>query len=216
MKYTRLSAILLVLGLLIPVILGACSPASNETVTITSTKVTTSTINNPNATVTSTVVVTSSGTSAPGSGTDIAAAAAKYLSSVKSPNIAAKELYDLLAAGETPYIIDTRSHDLYIAGHIPGAYNIGWKDVFKDVNLMFIPKDKQVIVYSDIGDISSQVTALLNVMGFNAVNLKWGMTSWTTNPDLIPDVYDVSKDCIDVLSIPGDKAGAFADLAECG
>jgi rhodanese-related sulfurtransferase len=212
MKYTRLAAILLVMGLLIPVILGACSPAPDSTVTITSTNVITSTISNPNVTVT----VTSSGTSAQGWGTDIKAAANNYLSSVKSPNITAKELYGLLEAGETPYIIDTRSRDLYIAGHIPGAYNISYRDVFKDMNLMFIPKDEKIIVYSDIGDISSQVTALLNVMGYNAVNLKWGMTSWTTNPDLIPDVYDVAEDCIDVLSIPEDKPGAFADLAECG
>ena len=124
-------------------------------------------------------------------------AADAYLSSDKTPNILAEELYGILYNGNPdnpPFILSVRSPEHYEKGHIPGAINIPWREVAKTENLAKLPKDWQIVVYCYTGHTASQVTALLNVLGYDAINLKFGMTSWTINRDIAPGRYEEAKD----------------------
>jgi hypothetical protein len=57
-----------------------------------------------------------------------------------------------------------------------------------------LPKDRQIVVYCWTGHIASQITALLNILGYDAINLKFGMTSWTINKDIAPGRYEEAND----------------------
>ncbi len=123
-------------------------------------------------------------------------AADAYLSSDKAPNILAEELYGILYDGNPnndPFILSVRSPEHYEKGHIPGAINIPWQEVAKQENLAKLPKDRQIVVYCYTGHTASQVTALLNILGYDAINLKFGMTSWTINRDIAPGRYEEAK-----------------------
>ena len=123
-------------------------------------------------------------------------AADGYLSSNKAPNILAEELYEILHDSDLdndPFILSVRSPGNYEKGHIPGATNIPWREVAKEENLTKLPKDKQIVVYCYTGHTASQITALLNILGYDAINLKFGMTSWTINKDIAPGRYEEAK-----------------------
>ena len=83
-----------------------------------------------------------------------------------------------------PVIISVRSAEDYTKGHIPGAINIPLKDIAKPENLKKLNPDKQIVVYCYTGRTGSQATAILNALGYDATNLLWGISGWTTDPDV--------------------------------
>ncbi len=130
----------------------------------------------------------------------IRAAANAYVTSSPQWNIAAKDLYLLLNDGDPsndPVIVSVRSAADYAKGHVPGAINIPLADLAKPENLAKLPKDKKIVAYCYTGHTGSQATAILNVLGYNASNLKFGMTSWTKDTTVASGRYDESKDCMD-------------------
>ncbi len=145
-------------------------------------------------------------------------AADKYLNSGKPLYITAKDLcisiaetssrakreleyYDPLRRTEGPIIVDLRSpdsemHELYYCGHIPGAIHIPWRQITQLKNLSSLPKDRRIVVYSNSGQTGGQIAAILSLLGYDAVNLKWGMTSWTKDTSSAPERYHREKDII--------------------
>lgn len=115
----------------------------------------------------------------------IQAAVEAYLTSSPSPVISAQALYDNLNDGDTtndPFILSVRAADAYAIGHIPGAANIPWRELGSDKEaLKILPPDKQIVVYCYTGHTGGLCTAALNLLGYNAVNLKWGICSWTSD-----------------------------------
>ena len=103
--------------------------------------------------------------------------------------IKAEDLYDNLYDGDSsndPFILSVRKAEHYELGHIPGAVNIGITSLFIQENLQKLPADKnqQIVVVCYTGHTASQATALLNLNGYNATALKWGMCSWTTDTNV--------------------------------
>ncbi|OQY26045.1 MAG: hypothetical protein B6I34_00775 [Anaerolineaceae bacterium 4572_32.1] len=92
-------------------------------------------------------------------------------------NITADALYENLNDGDTsndPFILSVRKAEHYAAGHIPGAVNISAGALFSEENLATLPTDKQIVVYCYTGQTASQVTSALNMLGYDAANLKFG------------------------------------------
>jgi rhodanese-related sulfurtransferase len=95
--------------------------------------------------------------------------------------ITASDLYALLNDGDPdtdPFIISCRSADDYAAGHVPGAVNIGLGSLAD--NLDKLPADEPIVVYCYTGHTAGQVTALLNMLGYDAQSLKFGFCSWSS------------------------------------
>jgi rhodanese-related sulfurtransferase len=97
-----------------------------------------------------------------------------------------------------PFIIDVRDSalempDLYLAGHVPGAVHIPLPDLMQ--HLGQLPRDRQIVVVSGNGAIGGAAAAILNVLGYNAVNLMWGMTAWTGDETIAPGRY-TTKDSV--------------------
>ncbi len=62
-----------------------------------------------------------------------------------------------------------------IPGHIPGAYQFTpYQSMGMTQMLKYLPTDKQIIVYCWTGQTSSQITAYLNMLGYEAYSLKFG------------------------------------------
>lgn len=111
------------------------------------------------------------------------------------------EVYDPQLRDTGPFIIDLRSPDsempdLYYHGHIPGAVHIPWRKITLLKMLSGLPKDRRIVVYSNSGQTGGQVAAILCLMGYDAVNLKWGMTSWTNDEYAAPARYDRKRDVL--------------------
>jgi rhodanese-related sulfurtransferase len=80
-------------------------------------------------------------------------------------------------ATNDPYIIDFRKATDYAYKHIKGAVNVSITNLA--AHLSSLPADKKIVCYCYTGQTASQATAYLNMLGYDASNLKWGMCSWT-------------------------------------
>ncbi|MEG0090310.1 MAG: rhodanese-like domain-containing protein [Oscillospiraceae bacterium] len=110
----------------------------------------------------------------------IEAAIAKYFddmaaSSFKYFNFPADKLLELVQAESEDYtILSVRKAEDFAKGHIAGAINIpfgkGMQEKFSE-----IPAGKPVIVYCYTGQTSSQTTATLRMLGYEAYSLAGGM-----------------------------------------
>jgi rhodanese-related sulfurtransferase len=117
----------------------------------------------------------------------IRAAVAAYLSADTPPVITAEDLFELLNDGDEtndPFIVSVRGPDDYAKGHIPGAINIPWKSIAKLENLGMIPTDRQVVIYCYTGHTGGLATTVLNVLGYDAINMKFGIMAWTKDADV--------------------------------
>lgn len=72
------------------------------------------------------------------------------------------------------YILSIRSADDYAAGHIPTAQRIGYGLGMQE-ELVQLPADKKIIVYCYSGQTSSQTTATLRMLGYEAYSMSGGM-----------------------------------------
>jgi rhodanese-related sulfurtransferase len=101
--------------------------------------------------------------------------------------IAADALYENLNDGDPdndPTIISLRSSEDYAKGHLPGAVWMDVKTLFTPEGLATIPPDKQVVFVCYTGQSASQATSALNMLGYDAVALLFGMSSWTTDAEV--------------------------------
>jgi rhodanese-related sulfurtransferase len=108
-------------------------------------------------------------------------------------NISASDLYALITDGDPandPVIVSVRSAEDYAKGHIPGAINIPLKAIAQLENLQSLDPDKQIVVYCYTGRTGSQATAILNALGYDAVNLLWGISGWTTDSVVAPKRFN--------------------------
>jgi rhodanese-related sulfurtransferase len=123
---------------------------------------------------------------------EIILAAAK---TVSPKYITAADLNMKIAEDEDMTIISIRSAELYAGGHIPGAINIAIGSLVD--NLDKINPDAPVYVYCWTGHSAAQATALLQMLGYDAYSLKFGMCGWSDDPAINAGA------CFDVASVAG-------------
>jgi rhodanese-related sulfurtransferase len=127
-------------------------------------------------------------TGASGADEVIRTALDNYLSSDKKPVMSAQALFENLNDGDEsndPVVLSVRSPEHYAVGHIPGAINIPWKALGDPANLAKLPPDKPIAVYCYTGHTGQVATTVLNAMGYDATNLKFGMMGWSADPDVV-------------------------------
>lgn len=109
--------------------------------------------------------------------------------------ITAGDLNMKIAEDEDMTIISVRKAEHYAAGHVPGAINISLGSLAD--NLDKIDPDAPVYVYCYTGHSAAQAVALLNMLGYDAYSLKFGMCSWT-----IDTAVNAGK-CFDASTVQG-------------
>ena len=95
------------------------------------------------------------------------------------------DLNTKITDGEEMTVLSVRSAEHYATGHIPGAINIGLDNLVD--NLYRLNPDAPVYVYCYTGHSSAQAAALLQMLGYDAYSLKYGMCSWTPDTSVNMD-----------------------------
>ena len=93
-------------------------------------------------------------------------------------------VFDLLNDGDAsndPMILDYRSADAFASGHLVGAMNIALGDLVAKIEDGTITNDKPILNVCYTGQSASVATSLLNMLGFDAQNLLFGMCSVDTS-----------------------------------
>ena len=91
--------------------------------------------------------------------------------------ISAADLDIKIAEDEEMTILSVRAADHYAAGHVPGAINIGMGSLLD--NLVKLNPDAPVYVYCYTGHSAAQTAALLQILGYDAHSMTFGMCGWT-------------------------------------
>lgn len=73
----------------------------------------------------------------------------------------------------------------YNLGHIPGSYRFEPGSLGYEENLKYLPTDKQIVVYCYTGQTSAQVCTYLNMLGYNAYTMLFGMNAVTDRADIL-------------------------------
>jgi rhodanese-related sulfurtransferase len=76
------------------------------------------------------------------------------------------------------YIIDLREPTDYDAGHIKGAVNINLMNLTKPDTLKTLPTDMPILTVCYTGFSGTFAAAILDIMGYDAYPLRFGMTAW--------------------------------------
>lgn len=93
------------------------------------------------------------------------------------PSVSAAELNEKMKQPKRPLVLDVRQPDEFRTGHIIGAKLIPLGELGR--RLGELPKDKEIVCVCASGSRSSSATKMLVRAGYNAVNMKGGMTSWS-------------------------------------
>jgi rhodanese-related sulfurtransferase len=120
---------------------------------------------------------------APGIFAHIASRADAFLAN-GAKTIFAADVKKKMDAGEQLFIMDIRSHKDYVIGHIPGAVNIEFANVAKPENLVKLPSEVQIVVVCYTSQTGNQATALLNILGYDAWAMRFGMMGWRSSTSM--------------------------------
>jgi rhodanese-related sulfurtransferase len=115
----------------------------------------------------------------------IAEAADRLANAGKPAYISADKLHALLNdadPGNDPVLISVCAPDDFAKAHLKGSINIPRGAFWKPANLAKLPpKDKPIVTYCYTGTGAVGPATVLNLMGYNAVQLEWGTMGWTKN-----------------------------------
>ena len=111
-----------------------------------------------------------------------------YLSSEFSQNwvVNAADVHDLVfvQGDDTFQLIDVRDPNHYAAGHIEGSINIPYKDIVDEDQLAKLDSSKTLLVVDYDGSKSTGVVCVYSQLGYDAMFLRFGISGWTTDPDV--------------------------------
>jgi rhodanese-related sulfurtransferase len=110
--------------------------------------------------------------------------AAAYLAS--NPNLAltAPEVQTIVAEWEHRkagyQILDVRAAADFEKGHLPHAIDVPWRELADSRNLVKLDPARTVIVCSENGQTAQLAATVLNLLGYRATGMKFGMMDWNT------------------------------------
>ncbi|NOX60758.1 MAG: rhodanese-like domain-containing protein, partial [Chloroflexi bacterium] len=62
-----------------------------------------------------------------------------------------------------------------------------------------LPPDKPIVVYCYTGQTAGHVTAALNMLGYDASDLLFGMSGWSDDPNVFVKRFDPDKHAHDYM-----------------
>ena len=90
------------------------------------------------------------------------------------------------------FVIDARAADQYAREHIPGAVNIEWRQA--PSRRHEIPRDRMVVMYCNIGVLSTQSVFALRLLGWdNVLVLGGGIEGWKAKGGLKANALAAAK-----------------------
>lgn len=111
-----------------------------------------------------------------------------WLATNPQPVITVDALFETLNDGDPsndPFVLSVRSPEHYALGHVPGAVNIPWRQIAKPESLAHLPTGTPIVDYCYTGHTGQVAMTALNLLGYEATNMKFGMMAWTKNDDVL-------------------------------
>ncbi|MCL1854539.1 MAG: rhodanese-like domain-containing protein [Clostridia bacterium] len=106
-------------------------------------------------------------------------------------NLSAETVKTIVDDQDDNYVIlSIRRAEDYEAGHIAGAVNIPYGQGMEEA-LSQLPADKTIVVYCYSGQTSSQTTAVLRLMGYDAYSMSGGMGNADAGTGWLGQGYEV-------------------------
>src|SRR5574340_881483 len=138
-------------------------------------------------------------------------AANKYFKSSPTPTIAAADLFNIVQAKDAGYqIVDIRSAEHYALGHIDGAINIPFKTIADDESLAKLDDTKKIVVVCYTGHTASMANMVWNMLGYDALTLKFGMSGWVTDKAIVGlDIPAKAQGTYPTVTTPTEATGSF-------
>ena len=105
-----------------------------------------------------------------------------------TPVAGASALFDNMADGDDSndyFVVSVRAAESYDLGHVEGAINIYWKEIADTANLPSLPTDQPIMVYCYTGHTGQVAATALRLLGYDAINMKFGMMGWTDDVDIL-------------------------------
>jgi rhodanese-related sulfurtransferase len=134
-------------------------------------------------------------------------AVADYLTHM-AQHIAASDVHMRIVEDNAPYIVSIRSAENHAAGHVPGAVNIAFDE------LTTLPKDEEILLYCDSGQVASFGAVVLGVLDYDVNNLKHGIAGWTSDPGIATLQFDPAKYQSDFQTETAANQGSTHDYPE--
>jgi rhodanese-related sulfurtransferase len=115
------------------------------------------------------------------------------------------------------FVIDWRSTTAFGNAHIEGATNWALSAIIDHVDNGDVPADRTIVNVCYTGQTASTATAILNLLGYDAVNLVFGMSGWTSNTsyvgtDYMTKVSDDYDSWFVTTNFPKPTAGLYPGL----
>ncbi len=92
------------------------------------------------------------------------------------PSTSAVELNEKLKNGKRPLVLDVRQPSEYRSGHISGSKLVPLNELSS--RMKELPQSREIVCVCASGNRSSSATRMLTKAGYNAVNMKGGMSAW--------------------------------------
>lgn len=80
--------------------------------------------------------------------------------------------------GKGVFVVSIQRPEDYAMGHVPGAVNIPYSQIATMESLGKLPTDRKIVVVCYIGHIGAAVTLMLNQLGYDAYDLRFGTMGW--------------------------------------
>ena len=96
-----------------------------------------------------------------------------------SSSITTTELLERLGSEDAPIVLDVRSPLEYQGGHVPGAFNLEDRQVAYRIEELKQLKDREIVVYCEVGPRARWVEGYLRQEGFtNVKHLLGDFSGW--------------------------------------
>jgi rhodanese-related sulfurtransferase len=102
--------------------------------------------------------------------------------------ITANDVYANINDGNSdndPFLLCYWTEAPYNLGHIPGSYRFEPGTLGFEENLKYLPPNRQIVVYCYTGQTSAQVCTYLNMLGYDAYSMHFGMNAVTDRADIL-------------------------------
>lgn len=123
-------------------------------------------------------------------------ASEEYLQNANFETVSSEEVFEMIMFGseEEFQIVDVRDPVTFASGHIEGSVNIAYAETANLKQIGYLSKDKKIIVVCYSGHTASQVVALWNMLGYDAIVMENGMGSWTKDTTLASAIPTTTLD----------------------
>lgn len=123
-------------------------------------------------------------------------ASEEYLQNADFETVTSEAVFNMVTFGseEEFQLVDVRDPVTFASGHIKGSVNIAYAETANLKKISNLSKDKKIIVICYSGHTASQVVALWNMLGYDAIVMENGMGSWTKDTTLASAIPTTTLD----------------------